>query len=74
MAHSFNALGYARGLCNAGISSGRLGPTQRQPGTAALVTKTDMAAALDRLSLRLTLRLGGMPVIAVAALATISKL
>jgi hypothetical protein len=41
---------------------------------AELVTRTDLEAALDRLSLRLTARLGGMIAIAVAVLAAIVKL
>ena len=40
---------------------------------AELVTKTDLDAALDRVSLRMTVRLGGMIAIAVAILAAIIK-
>ena len=36
---------------------------------AELVTKTDLAAAMDTLTLRLTVRLGGMIVVAVGLLA-----
>ena len=41
---------------------------------AELVTQTDLEAAPDRLSLRLTVRLGGMLAIGVAALVAIVKL
>ena len=41
---------------------------------AELVTKTDLKSALDRLSLRLTVRIGGMIAVAIAALAAIIKL
>lgn len=39
-----------------------------------LVTKTDLAAALDAQTLRITIRFGAMLVAAVAVLATIIKL
>ncbi len=39
-----------------------------------LVTKTDLASALEHQTLRLTIRLCGMVAIAVAVLATVTKL
>ena len=39
-----------------------------------LVTKTDLALALDHLALKLTVRLGGIVAVRVAVLATIIKL
>lgn len=56
---------------NAGVD---LAKAARDFVMAELVTRTDLEAALDRLSLRLTARLGGMIAIAVAALAAIVKL
>jgi len=41
---------------------------------AELVAKQDLALALDALTLRLTVRLGAMLVVAIGALATILKL
>jgi hypothetical protein len=41
---------------------------------AELVTKSDLEPAMDCLSLRLSIRLGGMLAIGVAALAAIVKL
>jgi len=41
---------------------------------AELVTKQDLALALDTLALRLTVRLGAMLVVGIGALATILKL
>jgi hypothetical protein len=41
---------------------------------AELVTKTDLASALDHLAFKLTVRLGGIVAIGVAVLATIIKL
>ena len=41
---------------------------------AELVTKSDLSAALDTMTLRLTVRLGGMLAIAVGALAALTAL
>ena len=77
MAYAFDTLGYAKRLRDAGITIDQAeahAEAARDFVMAELVTRTDLEAALDRLSLRLTARLGGMIAIAVAALAAIVKL
>jgi len=77
MAYAFDTLGYAKRLRDAGIPADHAeahAEASRDFVMAELVTKTDLEAALDRLSLRLTARLGGMLAIAIAALAAIVKL
>jgi hypothetical protein len=77
MAYAFDTLGYAKRLRDAGITIDQAeahAEAARDFVMAELVTRTDLEAALDRLSLRLTARLGGMIAIAVAVLAAIVKL
>jgi len=77
MAYAFDTLGYAKRLRDAGIAIEQAeahAEAARDFVMAELVTKTDLEAALDRQSLRLTVRLGGMITIAVAMLAAIIKL
>ena len=77
MAYAFDTLGYAKRLRDAGIPTDQAeahAEAARDFVMAELVTKSDLEAAMDRLSLRLTVRLGGMMALAVAALAAIVKL
>ena len=77
MAYAFDTLGYAKRLRDAGIALDQAeahAEAARDFVMAELVTKSDLEAAMDRLSLRLTIRLGGMLAIGVAALAAIVKL
>ena len=77
MAYAFDTLGYAKRLRDAGISTEQAeahAEAAREFMMAELVTKTDLGLALDHLALKLTVRLGAMLVVAIAALATIIKL
>src|ERR1044072_1948708 len=61
MAYAFDTLGYAKRLRDAGISQGQAeahAEAAREFVMGELVTKVDLQAAMDTLSLRLTLRLG----------------
>jgi hypothetical protein len=75
--YAFDTLGYAKRLRDAGLSTEQAeahAEAAREFMMAALVTKTDLALALDHMALKLTVRLGGMVALAVAVLATIIKL
>ncbi|QIO64792.1 hypothetical protein [Rhizobium leguminosarum] len=77
MAIAFDTLGYAKRLRDAGVKPEMAeahAEAARDFIMAELVTKTDLAAALDTLTLRLTTRLGGIMVAGVGALAIIIKL
>lgn len=88
MAYAFDTLGYAKRLRDQGISMEQAeahAEAARDFIMAELVTKTDLdtsistvrrdlEGAIERQTLRLTVRLGGMVAIAVAVLATIIKL
>lgn len=77
MAYAFDTLGYAKRLRNAGISQERAeahAEAAREFVMGELVTKADLQAAMDTLSLRLTLRLGVMLATGLATLAAIIKL
>ena len=77
MAYAFDTLGYAKRLRDAGISQEQAeahAEAAREFVMGDLVTKADLQAALDTLSLRLTLRLGVMLAAGLAALAAIIKL
>ncbi|EJB02903.1 hypothetical protein Rleg9DRAFT_1717 [Rhizobium leguminosarum bv. trifolii WSM597] len=77
MAIAFDTLGYAKRLREAGVNQKTAeahAEAARDFIMAELVTKTDLAAALDTLTLRLTTRLGGIMVAGVGALALIIKL
>ena len=88
MAYSFDTLGYAKRLRDAGISLDQAeahAEAARDFVMGELVTKTDLDAAvtsvrqelrtsIDNLGLRLTVRLGAMLAVGIAALATIVKL
>ena len=77
MAYAFDTLGYAKRLRNAGISQEQAeahAEAAREFVMGELVTKSDLQAAMDTLSLRLTLRLGVMLATGLATLAAIIKL
>jgi hypothetical protein len=84
MAYAFDTLGYAKRLRDAGISQGQAeahAEAAREFVMGELVTKADLQAtkadlqaAMDTLSLRLTLRLGVMLAAGLASLAAIIKL
>ncbi|MDH6273593.1 hypothetical protein [Rhizobium leguminosarum] len=77
MSIAFDTLGYAKRLRDAGMNQKTAeahAEAARDFIMAELVTKTDLAAALDTLTLRLTTRLGGIMVAGVGALALIIKL
>jgi hypothetical protein len=84
MAYAFDTLGYAKRLRDAGISQGQAeahAEAAREFVMGELVTKADLQAtkadlqaAMDTLSLRLTLRLGVMLAAGLATLAAIIKL
>jgi hypothetical protein len=77
MAYAFDTLGYAKRLRNAGISQEQAeahAEAAREFVMGELVTRSDLQAAMDTLSLRLTLRLGVMLATGLATLAAIIKL
>jgi hypothetical protein len=77
MAYAFDTLGYAKRLRSAGISQEQAeahAEAARDFVMAELVTKSDLQAALDALSLRLSVRLGLMLATGIGILAAIIKL
>lgn len=56
------------------VTRNDLESVRRELDTSILATRRDLESAIDRETLRLTVRLGGMVAIAVAILATIIKL
>ncbi|HZX83047.1 MAG TPA: hypothetical protein VFF19_05745 [Reyranella sp.] len=77
MPYAFDTLGYAKRLREAGISQGQAeahAEAAREFVMGDLATKADLQAAMDTLSLRLTLRVGVMLAAGLATLAAIIKL
>jgi hypothetical protein len=77
MAYAFDTLGYAKRLRDAGVPQQQAeahAEAAREFVMAELCTKTDLAAALDTQTLRLTIRLGTMLIAAVAVVGGILKL
>lgn len=77
MAYAFDTLGYAKRLRDAGVpqeQSEAHAEAARQFVMVELVTKTDLALALDNLKLSLTVRLGAMLAAGIALLGAINKL
>ena len=77
MAHAFDTLGYARRLREAGVPQQQAeahAEAAREFVMAELVTKSDLALALDNLKLSLTVRLGFMLAAGIAAIAAVVKL
>ena len=77
MAFAFDTLGYAKRLRDAGIPTGQAdahAEAAREFIMTELVTKADLQTAVELISLRLTVRLGGMLAVAVGALAVFIRL
>jgi hypothetical protein len=77
MVFALDTLGYARHLRDRGVPSNQAeahAEAARDFIMAELVTKTDLEAALDRLTLRMTVRFGVMLVAGLGTLATVLKL
>ena len=77
MAFAFDTLGYSKHLQDAGVARGQAdahAEAARNFVMNELVTKTDMALALDNLTYRLTIRLGSMIAAGIAALAVLERL
>lgn len=77
MTVAFDTLGFSKRLRDAGYSQKQAeahAEAARDFIMAELVTKSDLAAALEAQTLRLTVRLGGMLVAAVGALAVLQRL
>lgn len=77
MAYAFDTLGYAKRLREAGVKSSEAeahAEAAREFVMAELVTKTDLPIAIDTQTLRLTVRLGGLLVAGISALALLTRL
>jgi hypothetical protein len=77
VAWAFDTLGYARRLRDAGVPNPEAeahAEASREFIMGEVVTKTDMQAAMDTLTLRLTVRLGGMIAAGIGALALLQRL
>jgi hypothetical protein len=74
---AFDTLGYAKHLRSSGVTQDQAeahAEAARQFIMAELVTKTDLNDALERWSLKISVRLGIMLATGIAALAAIMKL
>jgi hypothetical protein len=77
MVFTLDTLGYAKHLRDRGIPSNEAeahAEAARDFIMAELVTKVDLEAALDRVTLRMTVRFGVMLVAGIGALAALLKL
>ena len=77
MVYTFDSLGYAKRLRDRGIpqdSAEAHAEAARNFIMGELVTKQDLTLAIETLTLRLTVRLGSMLVVAITALTAILKL
>jgi hypothetical protein len=77
MAWAFDTLGYAKRLRDAGVPNPQAevhAEAAREFIMGEVVTKTDMQAAMETLTLRLTVRLGGMIAAGIGALALLQRL
>ncbi len=77
MVYTFDSLGYAKRLRDRGLSQDQAAAhaeAARDFIMAELVTKQDLALAMETQTLRLTVRLGTIVVVGLGALATILKL
>ena len=77
MVYAFDTLSYARYLREKGVPSERAeahADAVRQFVMSELVTKQDLALALDNATLKLTVRLGAMLAAGVAVLGAVIKL
>jgi hypothetical protein len=76
MAFAFDTLGYAQRLRSAGVPGDQAeahAAAAREFIMAELVTKSDLTDALDRQTLRMTIRFGAMIVGAVGVLTAVQK-
>jgi hypothetical protein len=77
MAFALDTLGYAKHLRNSGVPTDQAeahAEAARDFIMAELVTKIDLEAALDRVTLRMTVRFGVMLAAGIGALAALLKL
>jgi len=77
MVFAFDTLSFARHLRDHGVPQDQAeahAEAVRQFIMTELVTKTDLAQAMDLQTLRLTVRLGAMFVVGISALAALLKL
>jgi hypothetical protein len=77
VAWAFETLGYAKRLRDAGVPNPQAethAEAAREFIMGEVVTKTDMQAAMETLTLRLTVRLGGMIAAGIGALALLQRL
>jgi hypothetical protein len=77
VAFAFDTLGYAKRLRDAGVPNPQAeahAEAAREFIMGEVVTKIDMQAAIDTLTLRLTVRLGGMIAAGIGALALLQRL
>lgn len=77
MSVAFDTLGYSKRLRDAGVTQKQAeaqAEAARDYIMADLVTKSDLTAAMDTLTLRITVRLGAIMVAGVGALAVLIKL
>jgi hypothetical protein len=77
MVFALDTLGYAKHLRESGVPGDQAeahAEAARDFMMAELVTKTDLEAALDRVTLRMTVRFGVMLVAGIGALAALMKL
>jgi hypothetical protein len=77
VAWAFDTLGYAKRLRDAGVPNPQAeahAEAAREFIMGEVVTKTDMQAAMETLTLRLTVRLGGMIAAGIGALALLQRL
>ena len=77
MAFAFDTLGYSKHLQNAGVPAGEADAHAEAAKTFImneLVTKADLAIALDAVKSALTVRLGSIMVAGIAALAVLLRL
>jgi hypothetical protein len=77
MVFALDTLGYAKHLRESGVPDDQAeahAEAARDFMMAELVTKTDLEAALDRVTLRMTVRFGVMLVAGIGALAALMKL
>ena len=77
MVFALDTLGYAKHLRNSGVPSDQAeahAEAARDSIMAELVTKIDLEAALDRVTLRITVRFGVMLAAGIGALAALLKL
>ena len=71
---AFDTLSYARRLKASGFTDQTLADATKDLVTDQMVTKSFLESELDKLSMRLTIRMGTIAVLCVGALAAVIKL